>query len=68
MSDENIYIEQRRQKVAELRSKKIAPYPQNIKPSHTALGVLTPFEKETAEKLETLKETVSVAGRVLFIR
>ncbi|MDP2600304.1 MAG: lysine--tRNA ligase [Deltaproteobacteria bacterium] len=61
MSDENIYIEQRRKKAEELRAKGIAPYPQNIKPSHTAGEILSKYDVDS-------KETFSVAGRILFLR
>ena len=61
MSDENIYIEQRRKKAEELREKGISPYPQNIKPTHTAKEILSKYDADS-------KETFSVAGRILFIR
>src|SRR3989338_6149247 len=61
MSDENIYIEQRRKKAEELRKKGISPYPQNIKPTHTAKEILSKYDADS-------KETFSVAGRILFIR
>lgn len=52
----------------ELRKQGISPYPQNIKPTHMADQVLKKFEKTEGPALEKLKETFSVAGRVIFLR
>ncbi|MBI4224502.1 MAG: lysine--tRNA ligase, partial [Deltaproteobacteria bacterium] len=68
MSDENIYIDQRKKKAQGLRQQGTNPYPQNIKPAHTAGQILKEFDAKKGPELEKLKKTFSVAGRVMFIR
>ncbi|MDO8528118.1 MAG: lysine--tRNA ligase [Deltaproteobacteria bacterium] len=68
MTDENIYIEQRKKKVEELRAQGISPYPQNIKPSKTAGELLAQYDSKDGPELEALSESFSVAGRVIFLR
>jgi len=59
MTDENVYIEQRKEKARALRAQGLQPYPHFIKPSHFAAELL---------KKESSPEIFSTAGRVMFIR
>ncbi|OGQ04755.1 MAG: lysine--tRNA ligase [Deltaproteobacteria bacterium RIFCSPLOWO2_01_44_7] len=68
MTEENTYIEQRKKKVEELRSEGISPYPQNLKPTHTASEILKKFDDKKGPELEGLKEQFALAGRVIFLR
>lgn len=66
--EENIYIEQRKRKVFELRQKGLNPYPQNVKPAHTAGQIVKEYDVKSGPELEKLNNPCSIAGRVLFIR
>ncbi len=68
MSDENIYIEQRQKKAEEIRKKGGSPYPQNIRPTHTAGEILAECGNLKGPELEKLQKTFAVAGRLLFLR
>ncbi|OGQ48593.1 MAG: lysine--tRNA ligase [Deltaproteobacteria bacterium RIFCSPLOWO2_02_FULL_46_8] len=68
MAIDNLYIEQRRKKVEELRAQNVSPYPQNIKPTHTAEQILKAHGTKEGPELEALKEEFAIAGRVLLLR
>jgi lysyl-tRNA synthetase class 2 len=56
----------RREKLDELRSKKIDPFPYRYEKNQTAAGILNKFE--SLDEGEESKETVSIAGRIMTRR
>ena len=68
MEDTNELIKERRKKVAEMVEKGINPYPNDFKPAHTTADLTVRFGNATAEELQGVNETYSLAGRIMFIR
>ena len=65
---ENELIEQRKQKVEELRKIGINPYSNDFKPDHEALRLLSSYSKLTEEELKKETKEFSLAGRVVALR
>lgn len=65
---ENQYVKIRREKAARLREMGINPYVNGIVPGSTALEINRKYESTDAAGLERLKETFSIAGRIMAIR
>src|SRR4030067_2833937 len=68
MEETNELIKERKKKVAEMVEKGINPYPNDFKPSHTTADLTDRFGNDTAEELQVVNETFSLAGRIMFIR
>ncbi len=68
MSNDNIYKEQRLQKMHDLRAKGIEPYQNTLIPQNLAHDLMATYDSKEASELEALNETFSLAGRVIFIR
>ncbi len=66
--NENQYIDIRREKVRALREKGANPYPNGIRPTHTAVHIVAKHSDTDAEGLAKLDETFSLAGRIMAIR
>ena len=64
----NQYVELRRQKAAELRSRGINPYANGIAADATTAGIAARFGETDAAGLEAVQETFSLAGRIMAIR
>lgn len=62
------YIKQRKEKVAKLREMGENPYPAGLKPSITAWELHHLYDAKANEELEVVKESFSVAGRIMAIR
>jgi lysyl-tRNA synthetase, class II len=65
---ENELIEQRKEKIKELRSIGIDPFPNNFKPLHKAEKVLSSYGNLSEEELKNLLEEFSFAGRIIALR
>lgn len=65
---ENELIEQRKQKIKELRSIGVNPFPNDFKPSHDAGGVLSSYSNFSDEEIKNLSDKFSLAGRVIALR
>ncbi|MDH3636360.1 MAG: lysine--tRNA ligase [Gammaproteobacteria bacterium] len=65
--DENRYIAQRREKLAELRARGQA-YPNHFEREHLAADLLQQYAQLTREELESQGIEVSLAGRMMFKR
>lgn len=65
--DENIY-EIRREKLKKIEALGHPTYPGRFDYSHTVGQVLSRYGGKTAEQLESLRESVRVAGRIMAIR
>ena len=68
--DEALEVQQRRQKVAELREMDINPFPNNFVPQNTAQELRGEYENFSKEELNTkfTEETFSLAGRFMSKR
>ena len=65
---ENEIVEQRKQKVKELRSIGVNPFPNDFKPSHDVGGVLSSYSNFSDEEIKNLSDKLSLAGRVIALR
>ncbi len=68
MEETNDLIRERRKKVAEMVEKGINPYPNDFRPAHTTADIAGKFNSATAEELQGVNESFSLAGRIMFIR
>jgi len=62
------YIKQRKEKAEKLRQMGQNPYHHGIAPSITAWELHHLYDAKSGEELENVKETFSVAGRIVAIR
>src|SRR4030067_1181503 len=65
---ENELVEQRKQKIKELRSIGINPFLNDFKPSHDAGGVLSSYSNFSDEEIKNLSDEFSLAGRIIALR
>jgi lysyl-tRNA synthetase class 2 len=65
---ENELIEQRRQKLEELRRIGVNPFPNDFKPTAEAGVLLSSYSGLSEEELKGVLDDVSLAGRVMAIR
>ncbi len=65
---ENELIQQRREKLKELRSLGVDPFPNDFKPLHDSRGVLSSYGNLSEEELKNLSQEFSFAGRVIALR
>jgi len=65
---ENELIEQRKEKIDELRSVGIDPFPNDFKPLHESETVLSSYGNLSEEELKNLSQEFSFAGRVIALR
>ncbi|MEY3105617.1 MAG: hypothetical protein RJA72_1649 [Pseudomonadota bacterium] len=66
--DENHLIAERREKLTTLRKAAKAVFPNDLRPSHRAKSILERYDSETRESLETINQTLSIAGRMMLKR
>lgn len=67
MENDNIYVQQRLEKIDGLRQKNINPYPNGMVASALARELIKKYDSFSAEQLAPL-ESFSIAGRVMFRR
>jgi lysyl-tRNA synthetase class 2 len=65
---ENELIEQRKEKIKELRSIGIDPFPNDFKPLNESGAVIASYGNLSEEELKNLSEEFSFAGRVVALR
>src|SRR3989304_5871906 len=65
---ENELVEQRKQKIKELRSIGVNPFPNDFKPSHDVEKVLSSHSNLSDEELKSLSNEFALAGRVIALR
>jgi lysyl-tRNA synthetase, class II len=65
---ENELIEQRKQKIEELRRIGVNPYGNYFKPIHSASMLLSSYEKFSDEQLRKIDSGFSLAGRIIAMR
>jgi lysyl-tRNA synthetase class 2 len=65
---DNHLVEERHGKIQTLRETGVNPYPNGLEVTHTAKGLFEAHGDKDHEALEALGETVTVAGRLRFIR
>ncbi len=65
---ENELVEQRKQKIKELRSAGVDPFPNDFKPSHDAGNVISAYSNFSNEEIKNHSDELSVAGRVIALR
>jgi len=68
MNQENDITLLRRQKVEELKSLGINPYPNDYKPTHYAHDIIKEHSDTVAEDLTKIDTEFSIAGRVMSVR
>lgn len=68
MTEDNIYIKQRQEKVAQLRDKGANPYINGVKPTHGCGVLACKYHETDAATLETSTETFTIAGRIIAVR
>ncbi len=68
MLEDNSIYHTRLQKLEQLKQLGFSPYPNTIKPTHTSKQILEVYNDKTHEELESITDTVSIAGRVTAIR
>lgn len=66
--DENHLIAERREKLTTLRKGTKAAFPNDVRPHNQARDLLERYDDHTRESLETLKQLVSIAGRMMLKR
>ncbi|MCB1214553.1 MAG: lysine--tRNA ligase [Deltaproteobacteria bacterium] len=66
--EDNPYFEQRLEKANRLRQMGQEPYASGLKVSHQAAQVLADYQSYSKEELEEKAITVTVAGRMMFVR
>ncbi|MGA1271769.1 MAG: lysine--tRNA ligase, partial [Burkholderiaceae bacterium] len=66
--DENHLIAERREKLTTLRKGTKAAFPNDVRPHNQARDLLERYDDQTRESLETLKQLVSIAGRMMLKR
>ena len=65
---ENELLEQRKQKLEELKSLHINPFANDFKPSHVASDIASEYGELSEERLKEITGEYSLAGRVVAIR
>ncbi|HEY7536178.1 MAG TPA: lysine--tRNA ligase [Thermodesulfobacteriota bacterium] len=65
---ENELVEQRKEKINELRSIGIDPFQNNFKPCHEAGDVQSSYVAHSEEELKNLSQEFSLAGRLITLR
>jgi len=65
---ENELIEQRKQKIEELRRIGVNPYGNHFKPAHSASMLLSSYDNFSDEQLKKIDPEFSLAGRVIAMR
>lgn len=65
---ENELVEQRKQKITELKKLGVSPFPNDFKPLHQTAEVLSSCANLSGEELKNLSDEFSLAGRVMAIR
>jgi lysyl-tRNA synthetase class 2 len=68
MVEENEQIRVRKQKLAALKEGGAQAYPNDFSPTHTAAALHERFAAASTEELEKIKETFSLAGRIMSLR
>ncbi|HEX3035538.1 MAG TPA: lysine--tRNA ligase [Thermodesulfobacteriota bacterium] len=68
MEMENELVEQRKEKINELKNIGVSPFPNDFKPLHQAADVLSSYANFSEEGLKNLFDEFSLAGRVVAIR
>ena len=58
----------RRRKLATLKEAGLALYPNDFKPSHTALEVVSKFDQQSDDELKAAPVEIRLAGRIMSIR
>ena len=66
--EDNELLNIRREKIADLKSAGIDLYPNDIKPQNTTSEILTQFGNSDSDVLTNIKDTFSVAGRLMAVR
>jgi lysyl-tRNA synthetase class 2 len=65
---ENELIEQRKEKIKELRDLGVDPFPNDFKPLHESKAILSSYGDLSEEELKNLSQEFSFAGRVIALR
>jgi len=68
MDEASELIQQRIRKLERLRKQKRDPFPNNFRVTHTSKDLHDAFGSMSEEELNSIKETFSLAGRILAIR
>jgi lysyl-tRNA synthetase class 2 len=68
LHDDNHLIAERREKLTSLRKSAKAAFPNDVRPTNNARDLLERFDGQTRESLETMKQLVSIAGRMMLKR
>ncbi|MDD3579826.1 MAG: lysine--tRNA ligase [Desulfobacca sp.] len=68
MKEETKLIQQRRQKVAELRAAGVEPYANQFQPTHQVLDIISQYGDQTDEELARLNQSFRLAGRLMLMR
>ncbi|MCE9624141.1 MAG: lysine--tRNA ligase, partial [Deltaproteobacteria bacterium] len=66
--EENLYYQQRLEKLQKLREEGVNPFPNGLSCSHTAGEILKDFSALPKEELEAKKIPVKLSGRIMFMR
>ena len=68
MKEETKLIQQRRQKVAELRAAGVEPYANQYQPTHRVFDIIAEYGDHTDEELARLNPSFRLAGRLMLMR
>lgn len=66
--EDNLYYQQRLEKLQKLKEEGINPFPNDLACTHTTGGILQEFSPLSKEELESKKIEVCVSGRIMFQR
>jgi lysyl-tRNA synthetase class 2 len=66
--EESDLLKVRLEKIAALKAAGVDLYPNNIRPQNTTAEILAEFGNSEAEELAGLKQTFSIAGRLMAVR
>jgi lysyl-tRNA synthetase class 2 len=68
MDETSELVQQRIRKLEALRKEGVDPYPNDFKATHTSKDLYDAFDSFSDEELKSVKETFSLAGRIMAIR
>lgn len=66
--EENLYYQQRLEKLQQLKAEGIAPFPNDLPCSHSSGQILRDYASRSKDALEAEKIEVRLAGRIMFQR
>ncbi len=66
--EDNVYYQQRLEKLQQLKEKGMNPFPNGLICTHTSGQILNSYSSKSKEELEAQRIEVAMAGRIMFFR